>query len=153
MVAFKTEWLACTYLPLFACFQVIKAFGSPQFFRIVFPLLFEACKSADSGQAPLGGVAAKTGSYFIVKHVLPFLPIKFSTNLLATFSHFSFIFMLNRLQLQKSLNEFLDPLRKDKINLKNNKWRISSNLLLSLVCIYMAIDLCSSTCLVRLYKF
>ncbi|XP_022153027.1 proteasome-associated protein ECM29 homolog isoform X2 [Momordica charantia] len=47
----------------FACLeQVIKAFGSPQFFNMVFPLLFKACKSADSGQAPLGGDATKTDS-------------------------------------------------------------------------------------------
>ncbi|KAL4027472.1 hypothetical protein IC575_010638 [Cucumis melo] len=45
----------------FACLEkVLKAFGSPQFFNMVFPLLFETCKSADSGQASLGGVATKT---------------------------------------------------------------------------------------------
>ncbi|TYJ96096.1 proteasome-associated protein ECM29-like protein isoform X2 [Cucumis melo var. makuwa] len=44
----------------FSVFQVLKAFGSPQFFNMVFPLLFETCKSADSGQASLGGVATKT---------------------------------------------------------------------------------------------
>lgn len=70
MVASITVWLTCTYLPLVACFQVIKAFGSPQFFNMVFPLLFKACKSADSGQAPLGGDATKTGSYLISNFLL-----------------------------------------------------------------------------------
>lgn len=45
------------------CFQVIKAFGNPEFFNMVFPLLFELCNSEalKSGQAPLVNDAAKAG--------------------------------------------------------------------------------------------
>ncbi|RYR45699.1 hypothetical protein Ahy_A07g031502 isoform A [Arachis hypogaea] len=44
--------------------QVIKAFGNPDFFNMVFPLLFDMTKSAPakSGQQPLAGDTAKTDS-------------------------------------------------------------------------------------------
>ncbi|KAK7856729.1 proteasome adapter and scaffold protein ecm29 [Quercus suber] len=50
----------------FSCLeQVIKAFGLPEFFNLVFPLLFDMCNMAalnKSGQAPLASDAAKTES-------------------------------------------------------------------------------------------
>ncbi|KAJ0102382.1 hypothetical protein Patl1_05580 [Pistacia atlantica] len=45
--------------------QVIKAFGDPEFFNIIFPLLLEMCNSAvidRSGQASLAGDGTKQGS-------------------------------------------------------------------------------------------
>ncbi|KAM4096438.1 hypothetical protein ACJW30_08G104900 [Castanea mollissima] len=50
----------------FSCLdQVIKAFGLPEFFNLVFPLLFDMCNLAalnKSGQAPLASDAAKAES-------------------------------------------------------------------------------------------
>ncbi|XP_062171204.1 uncharacterized protein LOC133876988 [Alnus glutinosa] len=50
----------------FSCLeQVIKAFGLPEFFNMVFPLLFDMCNLASfnkSGQAPLASDTAKTES-------------------------------------------------------------------------------------------
>lgn len=47
----------------FLCIQVIKALGNPEFFNMVFPLLFDLCNSEPlkSGQAPLASDAAGSG--------------------------------------------------------------------------------------------
>lgn len=47
------------------CFQVIKAFGNPEFFNMVFPLLFDLC-NLEPLKSPLVSDVAKAG-YDILK--------------------------------------------------------------------------------------
>lgn len=54
----------CLFFFLYYLLQVIKSFGLPEFFNLVFPLLFDMCNLAalnKSGQVPLASDAAKTG--------------------------------------------------------------------------------------------
>lgn len=58
----------------FVCFQVIKALGNPEFFNMVFPLLFDLCNSEPlkSGQAPMVSDPAESGydKFWIFIYVL-----------------------------------------------------------------------------------
>ena len=64
------------FFSLLNLIQVIKAFGLPEFFNSVFPLLFDMCNFttlSKPGQAPLATDAAKTGYIQILEFSVLFL--------------------------------------------------------------------------------
>lgn len=53
------------FIALLYCHQVIKAFGSPDFFKMAFPLLFDVYNTASPSkprEIPLAGDAKHTGN-------------------------------------------------------------------------------------------
>lgn len=62
-------WLVCPLNNLIffcLCYQVIIAFGNPEFFNAVFPMLYEMCNTASvktNSQVQSASDAVKTGCY------------------------------------------------------------------------------------------